>query len=90
MELIVADRLEFFELHVSTLQLPLVVLLQQKRADESDDRSVVRKDADDIRPPLHLGVDTLEWISRSDLCTMRLRKVYESKYFEPSRVAPCI
>ncbi len=36
--LIVAERLQAFKLHVAAPQLPLVVLLEQQRADEAEDR----------------------------------------------------
>lgn len=38
---VVADGLEPFELHVASLQRPLVVLFQQQRNGKADDRGVV-------------------------------------------------
>jgi hypothetical protein len=38
-----------FDLHVTVLQLPLVVLLEQYRADQPDDRGLIGEDADDVR-----------------------------------------
>ena len=43
MVLIVADRTESFEREIAPLQLPLVVLLEQERADEPDDRGSLGK-----------------------------------------------
>ena len=50
MDLIVADGLESFELHVAALQLPFVVLFEQQRASEAHDRGIVGNDADDVGP----------------------------------------
>src|SRR5436190_20805349 len=35
-----------FDLHVAVLQLPLVILLEQHRADQPDDRGFIGEDAD--------------------------------------------
>jgi hypothetical protein len=35
-------------LHVAVLQLPFVVLLEQHRADQPDDRGLIGEDADDV------------------------------------------
>ena len=48
------------DLHVALLQLPLVVLLQQHRADQPDDRRLIWEDADDIGAPLDLLVEPFE------------------------------
>ncbi len=60
---IIADGRERFQRHVSgALDGPLLGLLHQDRADEAPDRSLVRKDADDIRPPSDLAVQPLNRI----------------------------
>ena len=46
--MIVAERLQPFKLHVTTLQVPLVVLLQQQRSDQTRDLRLVGEDADDV------------------------------------------
>lgn len=68
--LIVADRVHSFELHITAHELPFVVLLQENRADEPDDRLVVRKDAERIGSSLDFGVDPLDRIGRGDLLAM--------------------
>ena len=52
------------ELHVAVLQLPLVVLLEQHGADQTDDGRVVGKDADHIRPSLELFVQPFDQIRK--------------------------
>jgi hypothetical protein len=44
------------------LDEPLVVLLDEQRAGEADDRRVLREDADDVRVPPDLAVDPLELV----------------------------
>ena len=78
--MIIADGAQSFEGHVPPLQLPLVVLLKQQRADEAYDRRVVWKDADDIGSALDLGVYSLERIRRGELFAMRLREVREGEH----------
>jgi hypothetical protein len=41
------------------LQLPLVVLLEQHRADQADDRGFIGEDADDIGAAFDLFVEPL-------------------------------
>jgi hypothetical protein len=48
------------DLHVAVLQLPLVILFQQYRADQSNDRCFVGEYADDIGPALHLLVQPFQ------------------------------
>jgi hypothetical protein len=40
---IVAERLQAFKLRVTTLQLPLLVLAEQRRSDQARDRGLVGK-----------------------------------------------
>jgi len=82
MELVFAYDLQSFELHIATLQLPFVVLLEQKRSDESDDRRIVGKDPDDVGSPLDFCVDPLEWIGGGDLRSMCLREIHECENVE--------
>ncbi len=51
-----------FDLHVSVLELPLVVLLHQHSPDEADDAVFVREDSDDVGAALDLLVEPLERI----------------------------
>jgi len=76
-DLIVADGLESFELHVAALQLPLVVLFEQQRASEAHDRGIVRKDADAVGPPFDFGIEPFEGIRRGDLLAVRFGEVHE-------------
>ena len=46
-----------FDLHVTVLQMPVIVGLQEDSADEPDDRLLVREDADDIGPPRDLVIN---------------------------------
>src|SRR3954451_24210329 len=53
-------RCEFghaLQLHVAAVGLPLVVLLQQHRPDQSRDRGLAGEDADHVGPALHLLVE---------------------------------
>ncbi len=77
MDLIVADGLESFELHVAALQLPFVVLFEQQRASEAHDRGIVGKDADDVGPPFDFGIEPFEGIRRGDLLAVRFGEVHE-------------
>ena len=46
---IIADLAELFQAHVAgSARRPLVVLLQEQRADEAHDRRLVGKDGDDV------------------------------------------
>src|SRR5881227_1497867 len=47
-------------LHIAVLQLPFIVLLEQYRADQPDDRGLIGEDTDDIGAPLDLFVEPLE------------------------------
>ena len=51
---------ERLEAHVTALDGPLVILLQQERADEAGDRRFIRKDANYLRPPLDLTTEAFE------------------------------
>ena len=62
-EWIVAHRGDCFQRHVAgALHGPFIVLLDQDRADETDDGLVVGEDADDVGAPLDLAVGPLDWI----------------------------
>jgi len=64
-----------FQAHVAACDGPLVVLLKHQRADEPNDGVVVGEDANDIRAPLDLLVQSLArrlatfnytWLRQSD------------------------
>ena len=63
------------DLHVAVLQLPLVILFQQYRADQPNDRCFVGKYADDIGPALHLLVQPFQRVCAVDLGAVLLREV---------------
>ena len=58
---------EGLDLHVAVLALPLVVLFEEDRADQADDRVLVGEDADDVGAPLHLLVEALERVGAVQL-----------------------
>src|SRR6185312_8258695 len=74
------QRLQSFKLQVPALQLPLVVLLEQQRANETRYGGFVREDAHDIGAPLDLGVEPLQWVCGVDLHAMRLREGHEGEH----------
>ena len=58
---IIAQRRDGFQAHVAcALHGPLIILFEQQRPDESDDGSLVGKDADHIAATLDLAVEALE------------------------------
>ena len=68
---IIADRGERFQRHVSgALDGPFLGLLHEDRADEASDRCLVRKDTDDVRASLDLGVQPLDRIGAVQLGAM--------------------
>ncbi len=73
---IVADRGERFQRHVaSALNGPFLGLLHEDRTDEAADRSLVRKNPDDIGAPLDLGVEALDRVRAVKLGTVLLVKL---------------
>jgi hypothetical protein len=54
-------------LHVTVLELPVVVGLEEDSADEADDRLFVREGADDIGPSLDLLVETFQRVGGMQL-----------------------
>jgi hypothetical protein len=78
--LIVGEQLQSFKLHVSTIELPLVVLLEQHRADEALYRSLVGEDPDDIGSALYLSIEPLQRVRAVDLRSMRLRETQVREY----------
>lgn len=65
--MIIADLSDGFQAHVAACDGLLVVLLKHQRTDEANDGVVIGKDADDIRPPLHLFVQPLKGIGGMEL-----------------------
>jgi hypothetical protein len=60
---IIADGRDGFQCHVtSTLDRPLVVLLEQDGVDEALDDGHVGEDADDLGAPLDLAIEALDRI----------------------------
>ena len=84
--LIVTQGRQSLKLHVSALQLALVVLLEPQRADQAYDGGVVGEDSDDVGLTLDLGVEPLEGIGAVDLRSVRLRERHERQHFDFSSV----
>ena len=64
-----------FDLHVAVLQLPLVVLLEQHRTDQPDNRGLVGEDPDDIGAAFDLFVEPLKWVCAVQFAAVRLGKI---------------
>lgn len=58
--MIVAQSVQSFKLQVSTLQLPLVVLLEQQCTHEPRDGRLVGEDPDHVGSTLDLGIEPLQ------------------------------
>ena len=72
---IIAHLVDGFHCHVaSTLDGPLIVLLEEDGTDETDDCIIVREDADDLRAALDLTVETLDWVGAVELGAVLLRE----------------
>jgi len=57
---IIAHRRDGFQRHVArTLDRPFIVLFEEDGADEPDQRSLVREDADDLGSALDLAIEAL-------------------------------
>ena len=56
----VAAALRQADLHVAVLQLPFIILLQQHRTDQPDDRCLVGKDFNHVATSLHFLVQSLQ------------------------------
>ena len=63
------------DLHVAVLQLPFVVLFEQHRADQSDDRCLVGEYADNVGASLHFLVQPFQRIRAVDLGPVLLGEV---------------
>lgn len=66
--------------HAAALQLPVLVLLQQHRPHQADDRGVVGKDADDTGAALDFFVDPLQQVCAPDLAPVVIGEVPESQH----------
>ena len=73
---IVADLGQGFQRHVTTLQGPLVVLLEQQGADQAIDSRFIGEDADDVGTAFDLTVEALQRIGAGDLPPVLLRKAH--------------
>src|SRR5215208_7976505 len=64
------DHRETFLGEVAARDEPLVILFEQQRAGEADERGVVGEDADDVGAAGDLAVDALERVcARAGLCS---------------------
>ena len=77
--LIVAESVQTFKLHVTTLKLPFVVLLKQQGSNKANDGRIVGEDTDDAGPTFDLGVEPFQGIGGVDLSAMGLREVHEGQ-----------
>lgn len=74
---IIADQSDAFQGDVArALEGPLVILLEQDRADETGDGSFVGKDADDLGPAFDLAVQALQRIGAVKLDPMCGREAH--------------
>lgn len=64
---LIAAARPVFQGHVTMLELPLVVLLQQDRTHEAPYRSLVVEDADYVGAALHLLVQPLDRVGAVQL-----------------------
>ena len=68
---IIAQGRDGFQRHVAgALDRPFIVLLEQDRADETDDGVLVGEDADDLGAPLDLAVEAFDRVGRVQLGAM--------------------
>jgi hypothetical protein len=58
---------ERFQRHVTALQCPFIVLLEQQGAHQAVDGRLVGEDVYDVGAPLALAVQTLERVGAVDL-----------------------
>jgi len=77
--LVLEDQGERFLGEVAPADEPLVVLLDQHRADEADCRGVVGEDADDVRSAPNLLVEPLERVGAAELWPVRGREAVEGQ-----------
>jgi hypothetical protein len=64
-------------LHVAVLQLPFIVLLEQYRANQPNDRGSIGEDADDVGASLDLFVEPLERVCAVQ-CAFRSNVITDS------------
>src|SRR5215469_3753078 len=55
------------DLHVATLEQPLVILFEQDGADQSDNAGLIGEDADDVGPPFDFLVQSFQRVGRVEL-----------------------
>jgi len=64
---------------VAAADEPLIVLLDQHRAGEADQRGVVGEDADDVGAPADLAVDALQRVGAPELGPVLARQRVEAE-----------
>src|SRR5262245_50614795 len=64
-----------FDLHVVVLQLPFVVLLEQDRADQPDDRGFIGENANNVGAALDFFVEPFQWVCAVQFAAVLLGKV---------------
>jgi hypothetical protein len=82
--MILADLSDSFQANVAACDGPLVVLLEHQRADEANDGVIVGKKPDNIRTPLDLFVQRLEWPRAS----CRISEAHETSQVSVSGSGP--
>ncbi len=77
----IAHLVDGFQLHVaSTLNGPLVVLLEEDGADEPDDGIAAGEDADDFHPALDLAVEALNGVGAVELGAVLPRECHVGQH----------
>ena len=77
----IAHLVDGFQLHVaSTLNGPLVVLLEEDGADEPDDGIAAGEDADDFHPALDLAVEALDGVGAVELGAVLPRECHVGQH----------
>jgi hypothetical protein len=78
LDLLGAEEGHGLNLHVTTLQLPVVVVLEQHGANEIGDAVLVGEDTDDVGSPLDLLVEPLERVRTVQLGSKMAYQGYET------------
>ena len=79
--LIVADSAQTFKLHVTTLNLPLVVLLKQQSSNKANDGRIVGEDTDDAGATFDLGVEPFQGLGGDSGSAVRALRCVRLRIF---------
>ena len=78
---IIADCLKGLQLHVTPLQAPLVVLLQQHRAYQTRNGRIVGENPHDVGAAFDFSVEPLKRVGAVQLLSMSLGKRHVRQHF---------